>query len=28
LLGLGVMTDGDQTRSESAGDYADFAFSL
>jgi hypothetical protein len=27
LLGLGVMTDGDQTKSESSGDYADFVFS-
>jgi hypothetical protein len=27
LLGLGVMTDGDQTKSESTGDYADFVFS-
>lgn len=26
LIGLGVMTDGDQTKSESAGDYADFVF--
>jgi hypothetical protein len=28
LIGLGVMTDGDQTKSESAGDYADFVFRL
>jgi hypothetical protein len=28
LMGLGVMTDGDQTKSESAGDYADFVLSL
>lgn len=28
LVGLGVMTDGDQTKSESAGDYADFSFGL
>ena len=27
LMGLGVMTDGDQTRSESSGDFADFVFS-
>lgn len=26
LIGLGVMTDGDQTKSESVGDYADFVF--
>jgi hypothetical protein len=28
LVGLGVMTDGDQTKSESAGDYADFVLGL
>jgi hypothetical protein len=28
LLGLGVMTDGDQTKTESTGDYADFVFSF
>lgn len=28
LIGLGVMTDGDQTKSESTGDYADFVFRL
>jgi hypothetical protein len=28
LIGLGVMTDGDQTKTESTGDYADFVFSL
>ena len=28
LIGLGVMTDGDQTKSESSGDYADFVFKL
>jgi hypothetical protein len=28
LLGLGVMTDGDQTKTESTGDYADFVFSI
>jgi DUF3047 family protein len=27
LLGLGLMTDGDQTRSESTGDYTDFVLS-
>ena len=27
LVGLGVMTDGDQTKTESTGDYADFVFS-
>jgi hypothetical protein len=26
-MGLGVMTDGDQTKSESSGDFADFVFS-
>jgi hypothetical protein len=24
LVGIGIMSDGDQTRSESAADYADF----
>jgi hypothetical protein len=28
LMGLGVMTDGDQTKTESSGDFADFVFSL
>ena len=28
MIGLGVMTDGDQTKTESTGDYADFVFSL
>jgi hypothetical protein len=28
LIGLGVMTDGDQTKSPSTGDYADFVFSF
>lgn len=27
LIGLGVMTDGDQTKTESTGDYADFVLS-
>jgi hypothetical protein len=27
FLGIGIMTDGDQTRSESAADYADFVIS-
>jgi hypothetical protein len=27
LMGLGVMSDGDQTKTESSGDYADFVFS-
>ena len=27
LMGLGVMTDGDQTKTESTGDYADFVLS-
>ena len=27
LMGLGVMTDGDQTKSESTGDYSDFVLS-
>jgi len=27
LIGLGVMSDGDQTKSESSGDFADFVFS-
>jgi hypothetical protein len=27
LIGLAVMTDGDQTKTESTGDYADFVFS-
>jgi hypothetical protein len=26
LMGLGVMTDGDQTKTESTGDYSDFVF--
>ena len=28
LIGIAVMTDGDQTKTESTGDYADFVFSL
>jgi hypothetical protein len=28
MIGLGVMTDGDQTKTESTGDYADFVLSL
>lgn len=28
MIGLGVMTDGDQTKSESTGDYADFVLML
>jgi Protein of unknown function (DUF3047) len=28
LIGLGVMTDGDQTKTASTGDYADFVFSI
>jgi DUF3047 family protein len=28
LIGLGIMTDGDQTKTESTGDYAEFVFSL
>ncbi len=28
LLGVGIMTDGDQTQSESAADYADFVIAL
>jgi DUF3047 family protein len=27
MIGLGVMTDGDQTKTESTGDYADFVLS-
>jgi hypothetical protein len=27
LMGLGVMSDGDQTKTESSGDFADFVFS-
>jgi hypothetical protein len=27
LIGIAVMTDGDQTKTESTGDYADFVFS-
>jgi hypothetical protein len=27
LMGLGVMTDGDQTKTESVGDYSDFVLS-
>ena len=27
LVGLAVMTDGDQTKTESTGDYADFVLS-
>lgn len=28
LIGIAVMTDGDQTKTESTGDYADFVFTL
>jgi len=28
LLGVGIMTDGDQTRSVSAADYSDFSLVL
>jgi hypothetical protein len=28
LIGLGIMTDGDQTKTASTGDYAAFVFSL